>query len=295
MNRLGPILKFIDDFSAIIAVSFGADAKLTAFVWGSIRLILTLASTAGDTLQDVLGMLEELSLTLPRFRTYEQTLPMESAFEVALLDVYTEVICFYARSIRFFRSHPNIPLLRNAWEEFHGDFSRTLRRIKRFSSTVEGEADLARMRVDKEKYHEVLELMKDLKKPNIKEEEDCIYQHYLIPHDVSPRFLGREQALQAVWNSLNPNENIDSLKTFALYSMGGVGKTQIALRYANQSRKQYDAIFWVSADNTISMARSFRNIAENLGLVTSNEEMQDSVSAMLKVKAWCTNTREYEV
>ena len=114
------------------------------------RLILTLASTAGHTFQDVLDMLVELSLALPRFRTYKQTLPMDSAFSMALLDVYTKVICFYARSIRFFRSHPNILLLCNAWAKFHGDFSRTLRLIKRLSSTVEGEADLARMRIDKE-------------------------------------------------------------------------------------------------------------------------------------------------
>lgn len=291
LNRLGPILKFVDDFSAVIAVCFGADAKLTAFIWGSIRLILTLASTVGDTLQDVLDMLEELSLTLPRFRIYEQTLPMDSAFEMALLEVYTEVICFYARSIRFFRSHPNILLLRNAWAEFHGDFSRTLRRIKRLSSTVEGEADLARMRIDKEKYHEVLELMKDLKKPNV-DEEDHVVQHYLIPHELSPRFWGREQALQAIRDSLDPNESVDSLKTFALYGMGGVGKTQIALQYANRSRKQYDAILWVSADNTISMGQSFTNIAQNLGLFKGNEEMQDTVFAILRVKAWCNDARE---
>ena len=99
LNRVGPMLKFVDDFSAVIAVCFGADAKLTAFVWGSIRLILTLASSAGDTLRDVLDMLEELSLTLPRFRGYEQNLPMDKALETSLLNVYTEVICFYARAI----------------------------------------------------------------------------------------------------------------------------------------------------------------------------------------------------
>jgi hypothetical protein len=50
-------------------------------------------------------MLEELSLTLPRFRTYERTLPMSQELEDSLLAVYTEVICFYARAIHFFRGH----------------------------------------------------------------------------------------------------------------------------------------------------------------------------------------------
>ncbi|KAK6952017.1 hypothetical protein Daesc_006543 [Daldinia eschscholtzii] len=148
LNRLAPKFKFVDDFSAIIALAFGADATLTAVVWGSIRLILTLASSAGDTLQEILDMLEELSLTLPIFRIYEDTLPMSRQLETALTDD-AEVICFYVRTIHFFRDHPHVLLRRNAWEKFHTDFSRTTMHIKRISSTVEKEADLAPLELRK--------------------------------------------------------------------------------------------------------------------------------------------------
>lgn len=50
-------------------------------------------------------MLEELSLTLPRLKSYEKSVPMDKELESSLLAVYTEVICFYARAIHFFRSH----------------------------------------------------------------------------------------------------------------------------------------------------------------------------------------------
>ncbi|KAH6631371.1 hypothetical protein F5144DRAFT_647945 [Chaetomium tenue] len=46
LHRLAPRLKFVDDFSAVLALCFGADATLTATVWGSIRLILDQASSA---------------------------------------------------------------------------------------------------------------------------------------------------------------------------------------------------------------------------------------------------------
>ena len=115
INRLDTVLKFFNDFSAVLAVCFGADAKLAALVWGSIRMVLTLASSASDTLRDVVDMLEELSLILPRFRYYEKSLPMDDAFETALVDVYTEVICFYARTIHFYRTNPHGLLRRNAW------------------------------------------------------------------------------------------------------------------------------------------------------------------------------------
>lgn len=289
MNRLGPKLKFVDDFSAVIALYFGADAKLTALVWGSIRLMLTLASSASDTLQDVLDMLEELSLKLPRFKTYENTLPVDKELESALLDVYTEVICFYARAIRFFRTHPHVLLRRGAWEEFRTDFGRTVRRIKRMSTTVENEADLARMRIDGAKYKEVLDLMDGLKKSKIHDSQAVQYYH--IPFELNLRFWGREQALQAIKEALDPEERTSSLKSYALHGMGGVGKTQIALQYANRNRQNYTVILWVAAHNTISMEQSFRDIAQGLGLVKS-DEIKDTVTAILKVKSWLTEARK---
>jgi hypothetical protein len=57
-------------------------------------------------LQDIVKMLEELSVSLPRFKAYEKNLPMDEPLESALIDVYTEVICFCARIISFFRTHP---------------------------------------------------------------------------------------------------------------------------------------------------------------------------------------------
>jgi hypothetical protein len=289
MNRLGPILRYVDDFSAVIAVCFGADAKLTAFVWGSIRLILTLAASAGETLQNVLDMLEELSLTLPRFRHYEKTLPLDNHFEVALLEVYTEVICFYARSIHFFRANPHLLLRRATWSNYHEDFERTLKRITHLSSAVESEADLARMRAEKEKYGEVLELLKAFKDNKIT--ETSVIHCYHIPKNPNPRFWGREECLEAVARALDPGDAVStSLKSFAVYGMGGVGKTQIALAYASNSKKSYEVILFIAADTSISLEQSFREVAQTLGLVLNDEEAQDGLAAILKVKSWLTES-----
>ena len=72
--------------------------------------------------------------------------------------------------------------------------------------------------------------------------------------------------------------------------MGGVGKTQIAVHYANRSRDQYETMLWVSVDNTLQMFQSLRSIAVRLGLVESGKESEDAVSAMMKVKQWLTET-----
>ena len=64
-----------------------------------------LAIPTGDAYNDVLDMLNELSLALPRFRSYEDTLPMNKALESSLIDVYAELLCFCARTIHFFRQN----------------------------------------------------------------------------------------------------------------------------------------------------------------------------------------------
>lgn len=52
-------------------------------------------------------MLDELSLALPRFRSYAETLQLTNELESGLVDVYTEMTCFCARAVRFFRSSPH--------------------------------------------------------------------------------------------------------------------------------------------------------------------------------------------
>ncbi|KAI9719975.1 MAG: hypothetical protein M1812_003100 [Candelaria pacifica] len=284
LNRLEPTLTHMNDFAAVVALCLGAETKTAALVWGSIRAILTLALPTGDMLRDVMDMLEELSMSLPRFRTYEETLPMKASLESSLVDVYSEMTCFCARTINFFRN-----LLRcRAWPNFDVDFKRTIKRLKCLSQEVDKEADNVRMQVDREKNIEILTLMQSLKENQV---GDGVLPCYLIPYGLNERFYGRLEAMQRVVEALNPQENDSSQRSIALYGMGGVGKTQIALNFANANRAQFDAILWISADNTIKMTQSFLNVAQHLGLITDTREEQDSVAAMVKVKAWLASAR----
>jgi len=288
IQRLAPRLKFVDDFSAVLAVCFGADATVTAAVWGSIRLILDQAASAGETLQDVLDMLEELSLTLPRFQSYEETLPLDRDLQLALVDVYSEIICFYARTIHFLRSNPHLILRKKAWQGFRSDFSRTLMRVKRMSSSIESEADMLRMRKDKSQYEEVLELLNTMKVDKEKEQQHIRFHN--IPFPLNPRFSGRQDILNSLQSALGNASQSSPTKSMALFGMGGVGKTQIAIQYAHQSLDNFDAVLWVAADNSIAIGQSFRDISEGLRLIKPGDEPQDTAAAVWRVKSWINST-----
>jgi hypothetical protein len=291
LSRLAPRLKFVDDFAAILALYFGADTAVTAAVWGSIRLILSHASSAAETLQEVLDMLEELSLTLPRFQVYEQTLPLNRQLQEALVDVYSEIICFYARTIYFLCSNPNSLMRKHSWQAFRNDFSHTVMRIKRLSSTVESEADIVRMQKDEGRYKEVLELLSSMQMA--KTDSDTRIRYNNIPFPANTRFSGREDVLDAVHKALSLRDTATSTqspRSMALFGMGGVGKTQIALQYAYQNLEEFQVILWVAADNAIAIGQSFRAIAEGLGLLGTEDDTKDAAAALWKVKNWLTTT-----
>lgn len=288
LNRLVPKLKFVDDFSAVLAFCFGADAALTAAVWGSIRLILAHASSAADTQRDVLNMIEELSLSLPRFQIYEQTLPLNRQLQQALVDAYSEIICFYARTIRFLHNHSHLSLRKIEWHGCRDDLSITIKRIKRISSLIESEADMARMRKDEGRYKEVLELLTEMKMSESKGDKRIQYNN--IPFASNAKFSGRKDVLDTIHNILNIDSSSSTLKSMALFGMGGVGKTQIAAQYAHQNLQHFEVILWIAADNAIAIGQSFRTIANGLGLFEAEDDQKDAAAAVWKIKNWLLTT-----
>lgn len=150
---------------------------------------------------------------------------------------------------------------------------------------MESEAELARMRRDNQKYHEVLELMSKVHVQPLAQEKKNY--HHNLPFAENPRFCGREDILSRIKSALSPKNK--GLQTFALHGMGGVGKTQIALKYSNDSRTTYDATFWVSAENQITIGQSFREISRCLALTEPDSEVDDN-TVMLEVKKWLSES-----
>ena len=58
------------------------------------------------------------------------------------------------------------------------------------------------------------------------------------------RFVGRQEQLNAIHQEL---QHDGSRKTVVVHGLGGMGKTQLALEYAEQHRKEYSAVFWVNS------------------------------------------------
>lgn len=79
-----------------------------------------------------------------------------------------------------------------------------------------------------------------------------------IPHLRNPCFIGREEILHALHTLLTPSQSV------AISGLGGIGKTQVAMEYAYRYGQEYEAIFWIEAETSMSWITSLQLIADQL-------------------------------
>lgn len=176
------------------------------------------------------------------------------------------------------------------WSKLNEDFTKTSKHLKRLSRIVDSEADAIRLRVDEKRNVELLDALEMMKDSQINNE--ILPCHY-VPFGINEQFFGRDEILQRIKAVLDPPiEGYSGRKSLVLHGLGGVGKTKIALQYVIQSRHRFDAILWISADNSIKLTQSFLEASRRLGLTLEKGDSQDAVAAMSKVKAWLVKTRQ---
>ena len=69
------------------------------------------------------------------------------------------------------------------------------------------------------------------------------------------QFVGRNEDLNILWSLLQPSASA-MRKVVVFHGLGGIGKTQLAIRFARLHQNDYSAIFWLNGKTKDSLLRS---------------------------------------
>ena len=118
---------------------------------------------------------------------------------------------------------------------------------------------------------------------------------FTLPQLPDAAFIGRNSVFDTIDAHLLPKDtrspgNPQTTPLFALYGIGGIGKTAAAVEYAFSRRQEFGAIFWLEAGSTLQLAFDFGRIASQLTL-EKPDETKDLETSIAIAKAWLSRPK----
>lgn len=112
------------------------------------------------------------------------------------------------------------------------------------------------------------------------------------------QFVAREKELSNMHELLYGHSRRSCV---ILHGLGGIGKTQLAIKYARRHKEKYTAIFWLNANDEVSLKMGFRDVAQQVlrhhpstSVLASVDLDEDLGQVVIVIKTWLdfpSNTR----
>ncbi|CZR48374.1 uncharacterized protein FPRO_12984 [Fusarium proliferatum ET1] len=130
--------------------------------------------------------------------------------------------------------------------------------------------------------------MKRIQQTQSKPKKQTPATYCLVPYTFNPAFVGRSEILDLLktqLGDLEPQSHARGHRRAALYGLGGVGKTQIALSYAywTQEVSQDTSVFWVHASSVEKFSEGYASIANECRILGYEDA---TFNALSTVRDW---------
>ncbi|KAJ5701177.1 Tetratricopeptide-like helical [Penicillium malachiteum] len=290
LHKLAPIFSPLSSFVALLTVCLSSIPREIGLIWG-------LAAGRTETLlPKTIDMLQELGHDLEIFQLYGEILQSNPRVGDELMDVFVEIIMFWAHSIHFLNRNRRAASAERSWHNVEKKFEDTLKLIRKRTGQIKEKASA----MAQVQGYSQADLLKELDRlgllpstathGGLAKGESDIFPCNNIQFARNANFFGRRHELDIISEHLDYPASTKSFRSFAVYGTGGIGKTQTALAYAYQQKDSgTEAILWFNCETGLSLARSFRDVASLLHLEGANDDETNEQNKIL-VLAWLRRT-----
>jgi len=101
-------------------------------------------------------------------------------------------------------------------------------------------------------------------------------------------FIGRDNELEQMKIILLSDSNSSDRKVLVLGGMGGIGKTQMAIRFAKRHHISYSSVFWVNATSESALRTSLRRLAPQILPGETIDPLNDD-QLWVQISLWLSN------
>ena len=99
---------------------------------------------------------------------------------------------------------------------------------------------------------------------------------FIVPYQKNEHFTGRQSLLAKLCGKLCETEPKQYNHRVALYGLGGVGKTQLALEYVYTHKALHDRVYWLSGVDQVSLLSGFQEIAKRTQCISDTTDLSPS-------------------
>ncbi|KAK2591961.1 hypothetical protein QQS21_010333 [Conoideocrella luteorostrata] len=92
-------------------------------------------------------------------------------------------------------------------------------------------------------------------------------RRYVVPPEISPTYTQRHNLSKLLAEKIEiSHENASVPHAVMIHGLGGSGKSQLALKFAEDHQDKYEPVLWIDATDVDSTQASFEKCAEELGI-----------------------------
>ncbi|OTA54149.1 hypothetical protein K449DRAFT_439560 [Hypoxylon sp. EC38] len=266
--------KFVDLLKNKVEVSM---------MWGLLSLVVRFSLSFDSVRKRVGDLLRQIGYKLEYLNEYGRS---ENAKENPLKEVsylvHSELAELWLDVITVLKDVPTGSSTTKLLEDVISQFKEFINRLDLSVKRLKNHADLAAsLRAQEQR-----ELFERLQQGMSVDEAKCLPCH-LLPAMKNSVFHGRESELRQIELKMVHQSSKNQTASLAIYGLGGVGKTQIALHYAWKHVAHFDAVLWFHADSESSLRSSFSDAAVRLQL---HNDRGDHSNNRTRVLLWLQKT-----